>query len=259
MSYDGQYELVLGPLPPVEAVDALIYTRETMYNIASKHKLCATVAPRLYSEHCGSAMHTHISVHRIGKSTPSSTLNLNSTESSFLSGLLEHLPAVQAFTMALPPSYDRMKDGIRSGGTYVCWGDNNKETPVRLCNRYSDSSRNFEVKCVDGLANPYLSLAAMLGAGTLGITQDKTLTQKDLHLTAASLNEETRKEKYGITQRMSLTWEEARTRLAEDADLVALFGEETINGYLGTNKIMAEWLDKAGDEAARVKRLVEHF
>ena len=52
MSYDGQYELVLGPLPPIEAADALIYTRETMYNVASKHKLRATVAPRLYSDNC---------------------------------------------------------------------------------------------------------------------------------------------------------------------------------------------------------------
>ena len=107
-------------------------------------------------------MHTHISVHPLGKSTPSSTPNLSGTESSFLAGLLEHLPAVQAFTMALPPSYDHMIDGVWSSGTYVCWGDSNKEVPVRLCNRYSDSSRNFEVKCVDGLANPWVSVATRI-------------------------------------------------------------------------------------------------
>jgi glutamine synthetase len=99
-------------------------------------------------------MHTHVSVSALKASAPSPTPNLNIVESAFLAGLLEHLPAIQAFTMALPPSYDRMSDGIWSGGTYVCWGDSNKEVPVRLCNRHSDSSRNFEVKCVDGLANP---------------------------------------------------------------------------------------------------------
>jgi len=256
----GQYELVLAPLPPIEAADALIYTRETMYNVASKHNLRATVAPRLYSDNCGNAMHTHISAHPLGRSTPSSTPNLNKTENSFLAGLLQHLPAIQAFTMALPPSYDRMVDGIWSGGTYVCWGDSNKEVPVRLCNRYSDSSRNFEVKCVDGLTNPYLALAAMLGAGTLGIVQEKDLIHKDVSSgSAANLDENTRREEYGITERMSLTWDEARTRLAQDADLVNLFGEETINGYLGTNKIMAEWLDKPEGEVARVRKLIEHF
>ena len=35
----GQYEIVTGPLPPLQAADALIHTRETMYNIASKHGL----------------------------------------------------------------------------------------------------------------------------------------------------------------------------------------------------------------------------
>ncbi len=78
----------------------------------------------------------------------------------------------------------------------------------------------------------------MLGAGTLGIIQEKDLIHKDVSSgLAANLDENTRREEYGITERMSLTWDEARTRLAQDADLVNLFGEETINGYLGTNKV----------------------
>lgn len=44
----GQYEVVTGPLPPLQAIDALIHTRETIYNIASKHGLRATLAPRVF-------------------------------------------------------------------------------------------------------------------------------------------------------------------------------------------------------------------
>ena len=44
----GQYEVVTAPLPPLQAVDALIHTRETIYNIASKHGLRATLAPRVF-------------------------------------------------------------------------------------------------------------------------------------------------------------------------------------------------------------------
>lgn len=47
-----KYEVVTGPLPPLEAADALISTRETIYNVASKHGLRATFAPRLYSNSC---------------------------------------------------------------------------------------------------------------------------------------------------------------------------------------------------------------
>lgn len=34
-----QYEIVTGPLPPLEAADALVYTRETIINTAAKHGL----------------------------------------------------------------------------------------------------------------------------------------------------------------------------------------------------------------------------
>ena len=44
----GQYEFVTGPLLPLQAVDALIHTRETIYNIARKHGLRATLAPRVF-------------------------------------------------------------------------------------------------------------------------------------------------------------------------------------------------------------------
>jgi len=44
----GQYEVVTAPLPPLQAVDALIHTREIIYNIASKHGLRATLAPRVF-------------------------------------------------------------------------------------------------------------------------------------------------------------------------------------------------------------------
>jgi glutamine synthetase len=101
-------------------------------------------------------MHTHLSVH----STTSSSMNagpatqgLSSHEASFLSSLLDHIPALTALTLPQPASYKRVGDGILSGGTYIYWGTDNREAPVRLCNASSPSSRNFELRFVDGLAN----------------------------------------------------------------------------------------------------------
>src|ERR1700761_2662829 len=48
----GQYEIVTGPQPPLQAADAVILTRETIYNIAAKHGLRATLAPRLFTDNC---------------------------------------------------------------------------------------------------------------------------------------------------------------------------------------------------------------
>lgn len=47
-----QYELVTGPLTPLEAADALVHTRETVYNIAAKHGLRATLAPTMHIDGC---------------------------------------------------------------------------------------------------------------------------------------------------------------------------------------------------------------
>lgn len=102
----------------------------------------------------GSAAHAHISVHAANPSPNGSSKDgLAPHESSFLASLLAHLPALQALTLPQPASYKRMIDGVWSGGTYVCWGTDNREAPVRLCNASSPSGRNFEVKCHDGLAN----------------------------------------------------------------------------------------------------------
>ena len=47
-----QYEVITGPLPPLEAADALVFTRETIYNVANKHGFKATFSPRLHLDSC---------------------------------------------------------------------------------------------------------------------------------------------------------------------------------------------------------------
>ena len=51
-SAPGQYEIVTGPLAPVEAVDGLIFTRDTIYNIAAKYGARATLYPKVYGDAC---------------------------------------------------------------------------------------------------------------------------------------------------------------------------------------------------------------
>ena len=51
-SAPGQYEIITGPLPPIEAVDALVFTRDTIYNVAAKHGARATLYPKVYRDSC---------------------------------------------------------------------------------------------------------------------------------------------------------------------------------------------------------------
>lgn len=57
-SAPGQWEFVLSPRTPVEAVDMLLRARETIVNIAQQHGLRATLHPRPYPIHAGTGAHT---------------------------------------------------------------------------------------------------------------------------------------------------------------------------------------------------------
>uniref|UniRef100_A0A0W0G2R2 GS catalytic domain-containing protein n=1 Tax=Moniliophthora roreri TaxID=221103 RepID=A0A0W0G2R2_MONRR len=136
----------------------------------------------------GSAAHIHISVHQEGTERPAKGLSVQ--ESSFLAGVLEHLPAIPAITLPTPASYKRVADGVWSGGTYVHYGAENREAPIRLMNATSPQSRNFEMRSIEGTANPHLALSTIIGAGLTGLKNKKKL------------------EAFGITKRMALNIEQ---------------------------------------------------
>ncbi|KAG6897784.1 hypothetical protein C0992_011198 [Termitomyces sp. T32_za158] len=256
----GQYEMVTGPLPPLEAADALVHTREIIYNTAAKNGLRATFAPRIHMDSTGSSAHTHISIH--SKNNEKVPDKLSPIESSFLASVLDNLPALTALTLPTQASYKRMEDGVWSGGTYVNWGTENREAPIRLSNATSPSSRNFEMRFVDGTANPYVALAGILGTGFVGIRDMAELRIKDCPgpKTAAQLTEIER-QALNITQRMSLTWEEARENLYNNKVLRdSVLGPELTEKYLAVNQALADSLNLDGnDEAAAVTRLVEFY
>ena len=188
----------------------------------------------------GSGAHTHISVHRtIGSSPPSRSHPslLTTHEYHFLAGLMAHLSSVIAFTLPLPQSYARVQDGIWSGGTWVCWGVDHREASVRLANPSSPHARNFEVRSVDGTANPYFVLSGLLSAGIVGI-RDRLALEVECcgEQTAAKMSEAERAEK-GITKQLPLDVETARKRLLEDRKIGELIGENVVKKFVVVNKV----------------------
>jgi len=122
-----------------------------------------------------------------------------------------------------------------SGGTYVCWGAENREAPVRLCG--NPGSHRFEVRCADGTANPYLYLASILAAAVHGIDTGKTLKIASLKEIAATLSKEEREE-LGIGERkMPLKLEEAREHLDQSEVLRKGLGDNFVTKYLAVNEV----------------------
>ncbi|KAG2008475.1 glutamine synthetase [Coprinopsis cinerea AmutBmut pab1-1] len=253
----GQYEVITGPLPPMQAADALVHTRETIYNIANKHGLRASLSPRPFQESAGSASHLHFSVRSsepaLEETVSIDGVQLRRCEASFIASLLDHLPSLVFLTCPTIPSYGRMKDGIWSGGTYACWGVEHRETAIRVCHPTSPAARNFELKMVDGTSNPYLAVAALVAAGSEGIRNQQTLTQRPLQGASSAIEmTASQREAYGISKRLPLTLQEARQMFQSNTLLRKALGDGFVDSYLHVNDAWNVYLTSHDDVLARI-------
>ncbi|KAH8998170.1 glutamine synthetase/guanido kinase [Lactarius akahatsu] len=239
----GQYEVVTGPLPPLEATDAVAFTRETIVNIAAKHGLRATFAPRVYADSTGTAAHSHISIRPTAQppaNPPPVNPNTNKDttmtllERSFLQSLLENLPSSTVFTMPTATSYDRVQDGIWSCGTYACWGEDNNDVAIRLTG--PPGSHHLEVRTIDGTANPHIAIATVLGLGLIGVQKGLELKIGATDRPAVLLSAEERTKK-GIVGHLHRTLSAARDATRKDATISDVLGQEFVQAYLSVNEV----------------------
>lgn len=247
-SAKGQYEVVLPPADPVHAVDTLVYAREVVASCARKHGYKMTLHPKPITEACGTAAHTHISV----TPTAGDESGKASIWNSFYAGVLVHLRAICAFTYSNMASYERVMDGTWAGGTWVAWGTQNREVPLR---KIQDG--HWEVRCVDGLANPYLAMMAIIVAGLEGVKRQEKLVWGDCTKDPGSLFWEERLN-LGINSNLPATIEEALVSLEEDTAFVRAVGEHVVSRYVAVKKAETKKL-KSMETEKRKKWIIDRY
>lgn len=243
----GQYEIVLPPLPAMVAVDTLVQARQAVQQIAHSHGLRATLHPVPLSG-AGSGQHAHISLN----SSTISEQELERKEMSFFASVLEHLPSICAFSLPTEVSYRRVKDDSWTGGTWCCWGTQNREVPLRRV-----QAGRWEVRCMDGFANPYLALNAILLAGLIGMDDNREMHVKDCNANPARLSEEQREE-MGIVRKMPLNLDEALVALEGDHELTSRFNSGLANDFITMKRAEKEMLDEMSELGRRVW-LIERY
>lgn len=234
----GQFEIVLGALPPLEACDTLLHARQILESVAARHGFKMTLHPKPFEEAPGSASHAHISI-----SSPNG--NDPGVYESFYAGILKHFCALIAFMYSNPTSYERMVDSCWAGGRWVTWGTQNREAPLRKC---EDS--HWELKTLDGLANPYLAVAAILAAGAEGVRMRTPLKWKDCAEDPAKLNEAERS-MLGIDTMFPRNLREALESLSADRELAGLLEPESVQRYIDSKNAELEILDPMSSEGRR--------
>ncbi|KAJ5797979.1 uncharacterized protein N7503_007275 [Penicillium pulvis] len=239
-SSPGQFEFVLPPLAPLAAVDTLIATRQVISAVADRYGLRATLHPRPYPDGAGTASHTHISI------------NPPTKEDTFLAGMLDHFRSIVAFTLSQDVSYERVRSGIWAGSEWVTWGFQNREAPIRKIN-----PGHWEIKSMDGLANPYFAVAALLAGGYLGLEANAPLTVKECGVDASTLAESERSE-LGINTEIPKSLDESLVALENDKALQNLLGPGFIRNYTLVKRAESASLS-AMSEAERRLWVVERY
>ncbi|MCJ1347901.1 hypothetical protein MMC31_006131 [Peltigera leucophlebia] len=236
----GQFEFVLPALPPVTAVDTLTATRDIICSIAADFSYRATLYPKPYSDKFGTGAHIHIS------------LDPPSLQENFFAGVIKHLRAIIAFTYPNAASYERASDSTLSGSTWVSWGTENRESPLRRI-----KGSHYEIRCADGLANMYLALSAIIAAGLLGVSRGEPMTMKDCQDDPAKMTPEER-EKLGIKEKIPASIEEALGCLREDKEMHDALGRSVVEHYLQLKTVEVEML-KGIEPTRRRNWLMERY
>ena len=243
----GQYEFVLPPQPALHAVDTLMQARQCIRQSAASRKLVATFHPQPFGG-IGTAAHAHFSFNSETKSAK----ELGIFETRFVAGVLEHINSICAITMPQPVSYNRVRDSAWMSGTWIAWGTQNREVPLR-----KSGHLRWEFRCIDGFANMYLALHAIIAAGLRGVREKFELRIFDCGRDPATLTEQQRA-KLGITRKLPATIDQALAYIARDGHLDAAMSPGLLKHYLAM-KHSEQAMLKGMESDQRRKWLIQRY
>ena len=228
-----QLEIATGPLRPMEAIDALIYTHETIKHVFSRRNLRATMAPNAWLTGPKTGAHLHLSMDPL------------ESENSFLAGMLEHLHVISAFSLPNYDSFTRVQDFTNGAGTWVCWGTQNRDVPVRKI-----ENGHWELRCIDATANFYLVVFLLLSAGLRGLREGRELMLQDFlefptNVKKAELAE------LGIKKHLPTSMREAIEILKADRNIDQFIGEDLKREYVRLKEVDQVALGSMSDEERR--------
>jgi len=197
--------------------------------IAEKHGLRATFMPKPFENLTGNGCHAHISVWD-GKKNKfldnSNKLGLSKMAYNFLGGVIKNASSLSAFFNPTINSYRRINaPPTKSGATWspssISYTGNNRTHMIRI----PDQGR-FELRLMDGSANPYLLQAGIIAAGLEGINK-KLNPGKPLHC-----NMYKDYKKYPKLKKLPNDINQAISMLQKSKSLANAFGKDVIESYI---------------------------
>jgi glutamine synthetase len=196
---NGQFEMNWDYSDCLKTADRHTFFKYMVKTIAEKHGLRATFMPKPFQNLTGNGCHAHISVWQGKKNKfldPKDKLGLSKMAYNFLGGA------------SWSPSS-------------ISYTGNNRTHMIRI----PDPGR-FELRLMDGSANPYLLQAGVLAAGLHGL-KSKINPGKPLHC-----NMYTDYKKYPNLPKLPNELKQSLAQLKNNKEMNKSFGKDTINSFV---------------------------
>lgn len=170
----GQQEVALAADSALVLADRLMTLKTVAKTVSAKHGLLATFMPKPLSGAEGSGLHIRQGLKGHGSGAdvlfdPKHRDQLSPTGRNYIAGLIDHAAALTALTNPTVNSYKRLGQAGEAP-SHACWSTRHPSPMIRV-NRADEGGLGIELRSPDPACNPYLALAAMLGAGLDGIAR----------------------------------------------------------------------------------------
>ena len=222
----GQFEINLmhGDDALRAADDAWLF-KMLVKGLARRHGFAASFMAKPYEDYAGSGLHTHFSVLDSDGNNIFDDGGPRGTD-AMLHAVAGCLEAMHDSTLIFAPhlnSYDRMVPGAHAP-TGLCWAYENRTAAIRIPSG-NPAARRIEHRLAGGDVNPYLMLAAILGAALNGI-EDKRLPPDPITGNAYALD----------LAHVPNTWGDAIDAFEQSKVIPRIFAPEMIRNLLLTKK-----------------------
>ena len=234
---NGQFEMNWDYTDCLTTADRHTFFKFMVKSLAEKHGLRATFMPKPFEQLTGNGCHAHISLWDKKKNKfldKNDNLGLSKLAYNFLGGIIKNAGSLSAFFNPTLNSYRRINaPPTKSGATWspssISYTGNNRTHMIRV----PDPGR-FELRLMDGSANPYLLQAGVLAAGIHGIRK-RVNPGKPLFC-----NMYTDHEKYPNLPKLPNTLEDSLEMLNFNTVMKNAFGKNVLNSYIKLKKTEIE-------------------
>ena len=226
---NGQFEMNWDYSNCLTTADRHTFFKYMVKTIAEKHGLRATFMPKPFQNLTGNGCHAHISLWQGKKNKfldQKDKLGLSKTAYNFLGGVIKNASSLSAFFNPTINSYRRInapptKSGASWSPSSISYTGNNRTHMIRI----PDPGR-FELRLMDGSANPYLLQAGVLAAGLHGL-KNKINPGKPLNC-----NMYTDYKKYPNLPKLPNELSQSLEQLRNNKEMNKRFGRDTLNSFI---------------------------